>query len=270
MQGLKERKQKMLRGVATVGILLGCTALVASAATITGVTNISGSVNVGNTGTLASPQLYMDFFSGPIPCATPGLGVPGCGSVNAASTGDFPTPGPAEVTILDLQAPPLATSGAESLPNWFVFTGGSSVHMDLTFLSPGGGVNCNNLTAAQLLTPNSSCTAYFNGVASPFTLTNDQNATNVAVSMSANLLGWKVSSATGTTPYTGQFTTQVGGNLASVLGGANTAAGFAPGGVSFSANIAPIPGGVPEPLTFSLMGGGLLLLGFVRRRKANR
>jgi hypothetical protein len=269
MQGLKERKQKMLRGVATVGILLGCTAVVASAAAITGVTNISGSVNVGNTGTLASPQLYLDFFSGPLPCATPSLGAAGCGSVNASSTGDFPTPGPGLVTILDLLSPPLNVSGAENLPSWLVFTGGSNVHMDLTFLAPGGGVDCSTLTLAQLQAANTSCTAFFGGAASPFTLTNDQSATNVAVRLSANLLGWTTSSATGTTPYTGQFTTQVSGNLFSVLSAANTAAGFAPNGVSFSANIAPIPG-VPEPLSFALMGGGLILLGFVRRRKANR
>ena len=263
MQGLKERKQKMLRGVATVGILLGCTALVASAATITGVTNISGSVNVGNTGSF----VYVDFFSGPLPCATPSLGTAGCGSVNASSTGDFPAPGPGEVTILDLEAPPLNISGSENLASWLVFTGG--VNMDLTYLAPGGSGDCGSLTGAQLLAGNTTCTAFFGGVASPFTLTNNATATNVAVTLSANLQGWKTSRATGTTLYTGQFTTQVSGNLASVLGGANTAAGFAPNGVSYSANIAPVPG-VPEPLTFSLMGGGLLLLGLVRRRKANR
>jgi len=233
--------------------------IVASATVVTGVTNISGSVNVGT-----NPSLFIDFFGQALPCATPGVGVPGCFTVNAASTGDFPPPGPASGNIQDLQSPPLPVSGNVNLPSWITFIGGSGVVFDLTFLVPGSAVDCSTLSPAQLAAPNQTCSAYFGGIASPLTLTNDATAANVAVRMTAFVDAYTGTKVSGFTPYQGLFTTQVQGNLGQVLTAANSPGGFAPNGVSYSANFAPIP--EPGTVGLALMGVAMIATGLYRRR----
>jgi hypothetical protein len=237
------------------------TVIVASAAPVTGVTNISGSVNVGNN----LGALYIDFFGTPASfCAVPGVGVPGCFNTQAVSNGNFPPPAGAAGTILDLQSPPLPVSGAANLASWITFTGGAGVVFNLTFLVPGSAVDCATLTPAQLAAPNTTCSAYFGGIASPFTLTNDATGTQTAVRMATFVDAYIGSAATGTTPYRGIFTTQVQGNLGQVLAAAATPAGFAPDGVSYSANFTPIP--EPGTVALALVGFAMIGAGLYRRR----
>lgn len=254
------------RCATVVGVALGLSlaASTASATAITGVTNISGSVNVGNNAGVP----YIDFFGTAIPCATPGVGVPGCFTVNAASTGSFPSPGPAAGTVRDLLIPPFPPSGTVPLAvgqAWMTFIGGAGVIFDLTYLTPGSAVNCATLSAAQLATPNQSCSAYFGGTPSPLTLTNDATASNVAVRMSVLVDGYTGTRASGFTPYQGIYTTQVQGNLGQVLTAAATPAGIAPTGTSYSANFSPVP--EPGTVGLALMGVAMIATGLYRRRQ---
>lgn len=244
-----------------MGIVLS-TALVASATVVTGVTNISGSVNVG-----VNPSLFIDFFGTAPPCATPGVGVPGCFNVNGTSNGDFPSPFPAIGTIQDLQSPPLPVSGSVFLSTWMSFTGGAGVIFDLTYLVPGSAVDCGTLTPGQLSAANQSCSAYFGGVASPLTLTNDATGTQTAVRMTTFVDAYYGSKASGFTPYQGIFTTQVQGNIGQVLAAAASPGGFAPDGVSYSANFSAIP--EPGTVGLAFMGVAMIATGLYRRRSSN-
>jgi len=123
----------------------------------------------------------------------------------------------------------------------------------------------------------SACTTSTNSGAcetGTFTLT-QQSASQVVISLALNEIGYTGSKTTGSTPYIGVFSTTLSGSIAGCTGpncsdtigdillweaGGNAISS------SWSATESPIPG-VPEPMTFSLMGAGLLGLGLVARRR---
>ncbi len=141
------------------------------------------------------------------------------------------------------------TTGTGAVPN---------VSFDLTGLVTPASVPC----------PPTTTPGVCDLPGSPFVFTvND--STHITVSLTVNLCGYITGSSSGTncsagTLYTGLFTSQFTGvSLATLI----TEAG-APGGItdSTSATFSPVSG-VPEPMTLSMMGVGLLGLGLISRRR---
>jgi hypothetical protein len=101
-----------------------------------------------------------------------------------------------------------------------------------------------------------------------------QSDTQVVISLALNEIGYTGSSSTGFTTYKGVFSTTLSGDLTAFgCTGADTIANIltceGAGHTitsSWSGTQSPVSG-VPEPMTFSLMGVGLLGLGLVSRRR---
>jgi hypothetical protein len=218
--------------------LVSCSLLtnVAQAAPITGQANIAGNVAV----TFTSINFNPTFVN----------------TTGAMETGSFS--GLTSGTIMSLTGGPV--TGAANIPNFAMFTTGvaTPVIFDLTFISPGTGTvaGCASSTAGSLCTP----------AGSPFTLLQSTSSTVVAT-LQLNGNAYTGSAATGTTPTTGIFSTQlvVPGTIPTVL--AQLAAGGVTG-ITYSATFAAST--VPEPASMLLLGMGLIGAGLTARRKMGR
>lgn len=245
----------------TTGLMLavfGCLSLpVATAATITGTVNLTGSAGVSATA--------IDFFGVPgSGCSTPGLGVDGCYLINVPRDGSFSNLAAGQVggTINDLQGPPI--SGGISMVQFMEFMNG--IFFDLTRIVPGGAADCATVNGNA---PNASCTPVINGQVSPFTLTNSANGTNASVFFNVEVNGYSGTTATGFSQYVGAFNTpsagkNIAGILADIANGQTVSA-------AYSANFVGTSNAVPEPGTGAMLGLGIgaLVLGAYRSRKSS-
>jgi len=104
-----------------------------------------------------------------------------------------------------------------------------------------------------------------------------QSATQVNISLALNEIGYTGLSSTGSTAYTGIFSTNLSGSdlsqYATGCSGAVTIANILTCEASghtiksgWTGTQSPVPG-VPEPMTSSLMGIGLVGLGLIARRR---
>lgn len=141
-----------------------------------------------------------------------------------------------------------------------------------------GGVITFDLTSIVLPGASGNCaTDVFcrPGGPSPFSFT--QNSANqVSVSFAVTLLAYTGTSASGTTVYNGVFTTQLSGTLpnGATVTIPNILAFEAGGGnitSTWSATESPVaPATVPEPLSFMLLGSGLVGVSVLGRRRYRR
>jgi hypothetical protein len=152
--------------------------------------------------------------------------------------------------------------------------GGATVHFDLVQIVINSGAsagNCNSNAAFTTCTPHNS----------PFTFTENSLGNGITISFTVLLNAYTVSSAGGVTPYSASFITP-GIQTFSGPGtpGSNACLGQAAsitevqacegnGGTitaGFTAVEQPLASS-PEPIGFSLVGSGLLVLGFLGRRR---
>jgi hypothetical protein len=147
-------------------------------------------------------------------------------------------------TVNDLPGPPGPIG-------FFAFPSAPMLHFNLTVLGPGvANLNCAALALGQ------SCSAF---AGSPIILT--ATATGTAVTLDASGI------ATDASPFTsnwmGAFTTQIPG-----VSAASIQATINAGGTITSTFSGEFVATVPEPLTSALIGGGLIALAALKRRKA--
>jgi len=220
------------RAVAIVGALMFISGSAFATAIATGEANTVGTVTVSSMGlsfSLFAPQ--------------------------APNTGSYA--GTTSVTQGSLVGAPTLTP---NLTSWATFTGpaGGPIIFDLQTLNLGTGTpsQCASNTIGNRCTgPNSGITI-------------EQIAANqVSISLSGSGIAYTGSSATGSTATVVTFTSQnnMPGTITGIL------ALIAPGGAGFTANSVSATfdstSAIPEPMTISMMGLGLLGLGLISRRK---
>jgi hypothetical protein len=141
---------------------------------------------------------------------------------------------------------------------------GGLIHFDLTDIRFNTGPNIGTCAAPPDTMSGASCTP----ANSPFSLTNGlaapgQPANTVAVSLTVDLIGYTGTSVSGSTPYTGVFTTQLAGNIDTILSTISTGGNVT---ASWSATFTPLAA-VPEPATSATLGVSLLCLSYLIRRR---
>ena len=161
-------------------------------------------------------------------------------------------------TIKDIATTPITAFETVQLTS-----GGPAIFDLLSIITPSG------LPACTISTNSGACsTGTFSFL--------QQSPSQVVISLALSEIGYVGTSATGSTPYIGVFSTTLSGSIAGCTGDnctdtiGNILAWEAGAGhtisSSWSATQSPTAG-VPEPMTFSLMGVGLLALGLIRRHK---
>jgi len=198
----------------------------------------TGEANTGGTVFVSSAGIFFSNFTAPGP-----------------NTGSYA--GTTSVTQGNLVG---AATLTPNIANWATFTGpvGGPIIFDLQTINPGVG------TAAECLsnTVGNRCTPSAN---SGITIT-QVSATQVSISFTGSGIAYTGTSGTGSSPTVVSFTSQnnIPGTITQILLAVNTT-GFTN---SVSATYDSTgPATVPEPMTLSMMGIGLLGLGLLRRRK---
>ena len=208
----------------------------AQATSITGQANIAGNVSVSGTTIAFSPTFT--------------------NTVNATETGSFA--GLTGGTIGSLTGGP--QTGNVSVPGFISFNQGvaAPITFDLTYIAPGVGTvaNCSSSALGAACTPSGS----------PFTLF-QLTSNTVLASLNLNGVAYTGTSATGSSPTVGVFSTQdvVYGTIPAVIAALQN--GGSLNGITYSASFVASPT-VPEPASMLLMGMGLLGAGLVARRKS--
>jgi hypothetical protein len=155
--------------------------------------------------------------------------------------------------------------GTASLTNFETIQGPSNVvHFDLTqIVLPGALGNCSSNAANNQCAP---------GGQSPFKLVEDATGTQVTVTFSVRMNAYTGSSATGTTPYIGLFSTNLSGNLpnGSAVNITDILSYEASGGVissTWSAQESALPS-TPEPQSawMVIAGIGMMAFGLAKRK----
>ena len=94
-----------------------------------------------------------------------------------------------------------------------------------------------------------------------------QQGTGVGVTLTGKFLAYTGALASGSTPYTGTFTTQISGTtVAAVLATIGSGGSIS---ASYSGSFVPTTG-TPEPASMLMLGSGLLGIAFLSRRYAKR
>jgi len=148
--------------------------------------------------------------------------------------------------------------------DFMIWTDQPNLHFDLGSLGPG---SANVVCSTTMNVNNPSCSVI---AGSPFVLT--PTNTGTAVSLSATGVA---RDTTGSSPWLGNYTTQFPGVAPSVLQSAilsgTTIPGFCAGGActsTYSGSFAVTITAVPEPMSLALIGGGLIGLALLKKRKA--
>jgi hypothetical protein len=242
-------RSKAFLAASIFGGLFSATAL---ADPITGVLNITGSVQVGPTS--------IDF----LPLAT------GTGTVAAdafTNTGSFAvlntgnTAQPSAGVIKDLSGPPL--TGAVNVTSFIdSFSAAPNIRLDLTFVNPGifSASGCVGTPAVG-----DTCTP----AGSPFNLSNVLSGNAISTVISFGFAGNAINTTTGETDtYTGVLSTQLDGIslqqiLAELVVGTPITSSY-----SGTITVTPAETAVPEPgsSTMVFAGMGMLILSFAFRR----
>jgi hypothetical protein len=225
--------------------------------------NGSGCLNGGNLSVQVTANTCINFFNGNTPdtCGQPGdtytENAPLDASMfNLGATG----------AIKDLQF----TNPPQIVPQFLTAPGPlGTVLFDLTGLipsaqpqcpaSPSGTISCSigvfTLTQQDLNSVGANCP------------TGQSPCGQVLVGFSFSAIGYLNSSATGSTGYQVNFSSQFNNEtVADLINKANTASGIS-NSVSFTAN--PLAG-VPEPAGFVLVGAGLLAISIIARRRKSQ
>ena len=240
-----------------------CTVAVSGAFATALPTGDGGLLNILGTSlgvTQLGPTAYCFSFSGGSTCAGAAhtMAVSGGGGLST----DFST-APTS-TIKDFVTAPV--TGFESVVGG-TGVGGLTVNFDLTSVHPGvDPTTCSSNIMFATCTP----------AGSPFNIL-QTGATQIAISFSVGLNGYTGTSASGVTPYTGVFSTQIAGTLFGTAPCSGLAANITnvvscvgAGGTlltTWSATELPASS-TPEPGTLFLMGSGLAgLAGYIRRFK---
>lgn len=220
-----------------LAIPLSFFAVSAQATPVSGVANIAGNVTVTKDSIQFDPQFV-------VPVA------------GAMETGNFT--GLTGGTIMSLTGGP--QTGPTNVMNFVKFTNGVAqpITFDLTYIAPGVGT----MAGCGSSTPGAECTP----AGSPFTLF-QLTSNTVVVGLQLNGNSYIGSSATGTSPTTAIFSTQIvaDGTIPQVLAQLN-APGGSISGITYSASFTASP--VPEPTSLLLMGLGLVGAGVVARKRA--
>jgi hypothetical protein len=236
----------MTKSVLALSIVAMVSVPMAKASLITGILNVTGTVNV-SLGDIA-------FLNGVFNINAPA----------AAQQGGFMALAGGAGTIDDITNPPDATGTALNQPDFMTFNSAPNISFTLTFLFAGidGAAGC----AAPAPATGQVCTPNFPHQ-SPFNL---QNTSSTASTASFNILGTEVDTITGQTiNLTGAFTTPFTAMTFQQLN-ADVQAGETIT-TPFSAQFQTLAG-TPEPssLLEFMMGIGLVGISFIYRRKLKR
>jgi hypothetical protein len=126
----------------------------------------------------------------------------------------------------------------------------------VTFNAPVIGPGVSNLTCSAVLASGPSCSVI---AGSPFILTPETSGTLISLGVS----GLAIDASSSNSAWSGIFSTQIANETPAQIQAAFNSSGSFTATYSFDGNV-----GVPEPVSLALIGGGLLALVGLKRRKA--